>query len=62
MLPVAMLPAFPVLELLIAPVFAVALGLAEPAFADPAFDEPALDDPEALAGDPASADPLLLMD
>jgi len=49
--PVAMLPAFPVCELLIAPVLAFAPALAEPAFADPDASE-----------DPASAELLLLID
>jgi len=48
--PVAMLPAFPVCELLIAPVLAFAPALAEPAFADPDASE-----------DPASRELLLLM-
>ena len=49
-MPVAMLPAFPVWELLIVPVLAFAPALAEPAFADP--DAPV---------DPASGELLLLM-
>lgn len=54
-MPVAMLPAFPVCELLIAPVLALA-----PALADPAFEDPGVDDP-AAPGDPASAELLLLI-
>jgi hypothetical protein len=44
-------------------VLGFALALAEPEFADAAFDDSALEDPDdALEGDLASAELLLLMD
>jgi hypothetical protein len=60
-----MLPAFPVCELLMAPVLGFwVLLFAEPEFAEPEFAEPEFADsaPEAFAADPASVEPLLLMD